>query len=68
MKIGIGNTKLSVALTTTNLVLWVWAVSRIKHYGDSLTGPYLISLIALMLAALIQYRSVLDARQCHETH
>ncbi len=63
MKTRIADARLSIGLTTVNLVLWVWATMQIKKLGDHLEPPLLIALIAMMIAALIQYRAVVEARQ-----
>lgn len=57
------NTKFQVAITTLNLLLWIWVDSLTKQFGDYLAGPHLIALIATMVASLICYRAVLANRQ-----
>ena len=57
-----GTSKANVALTTINLLFWIWAFVHMKQHGDHLAPPLLTAFIAMMLAALIQYRSVLAAR------
>jgi hypothetical protein len=57
-----GNSKANVALTSINLLFWIWAFVHMKQHGDYLAPPLLTAFIAMMLAALIQYRAVLAAR------
>lgn len=57
-----GKSKTNVVLTTINLLFWIWAFVHMKQHGDYLAPPLLTAFIAMMLAALIQYRAVLAAR------
>ena len=56
------NNRLTFALTTVNLILWVWACG-IVHRADGLFSPSVaMAGVAAMLAAWIQYRAALAAR------
>jgi len=57
------DTKLQIAITAVNLVLWIWVVSHMKQHGNYLGGPHLIALIAMFLGVLIWYRAIRANRQ-----